>query len=155
MLLINLVFSILQNRPNSQGTEVLKIEVQHGSDRHQILLKGQNKTLTVLDLQNEVEKITSVIVKDQRLYHKSNELNLTPFKTLKELEVENNNSVKLIGEPSQMKYSNYFGRLKVSPPSNSNSTSNLNDSYSQLFSNSEITQRSYNQQFPQQFQYTS
>ena len=72
-----------QKRASKNNTEVLKLEVQHGSDRHSLILRGQNKNLTVLDLQNELEKITSVPIKDQRLYFKSLELSLSPFKTLK------------------------------------------------------------------------
>ena len=70
--------------------EVLKIEVQHGSDRHYLILRGLNKTLTVLDLQNEMERMTAVAVKDQRIFFKSQELHMTPFKTLKECDLENN-----------------------------------------------------------------
>lgn len=95
----------------------MKVEVQHGSDRHQIILRGQNKTLTVLDLQNEMERVTAVPVRDQRVFFKSQELHMTPFKTLKECDLENNNCVKLVGDPSKLRYSNYFGRLNPSMPS--------------------------------------
>ena len=94
--------------------EVLKIEVQHGSDRHYLILRGLNKTLTVLDLQNEMERMTAVSFKDQRIFFKSQELHMTPFKTLKECDLENNNLVKLVGEPSKLRYSNFFGKLNPS-----------------------------------------
>ena len=85
--------------------------MQHGSDRHQMILRGQNKTLTVLDMQNEMERVTAVPVRDQRVFFKSQELHMTPFKTLKECDLENNNIVKMVGDPSKLRYSNYFGRL--------------------------------------------
>ena len=90
---------------------MIKLEVQHGSDRHQIILKGQYKTLTVLDLQNEIERVTAVPVRDQRLFFRAQELHNTPFKTIRECEIENNNMVRLVGEPSKIRYSNYFGRI--------------------------------------------
>ena len=95
---------------------MLKVEVQHGSDRIPVILKGQNKTLTVLDMQNELERITAVPVRDQRIYFRSQELHLYTHKTLRECGLENNNVVKLVGEPSKVRYSNYFGRLNVVPP---------------------------------------
>ena len=127
---------------SNEPSEVLKLEVQHGSDRHIIILKGQNKTLTVFDLQNELERLTAVPVREQRLYFKSQELQSTPYKTLKECDLENNNTVKLVGEPSKVRYSNYFGRLNVANP---------NDPNSQPFgSNPQQQQQQYQQQ--QQFQ---
>ncbi|CAF0880474.1 unnamed protein product [Brachionus calyciflorus] len=99
--------------PGEVPTEIIKIEVQHGSDRHMILLKGQNKNLTVLDLQNELEKVTAVAVRDQKLFFKAQELHTQPFRTLKECELENNSAVKLVGEPSKVRYSNYFGRMAL------------------------------------------
>ena len=52
-------------------------------------------------------------VKDQRLFFKSQELHLTPNKTLRESEIENNCLIKLVGDPSKIRYSNYFGRLNA------------------------------------------
>ena len=96
-----------------KATEVLKIDVQHGSDRHQVILKGHERNVQVQDLQNEIERITAVPVKDQRLFFKSQELHLQPHKTLKECEVENNCLIKMVGDPSKIRYSNYFGRMNV------------------------------------------
>lgn len=119
---------------NEPISEVLKIEVQHGSDRHMIVLKGQNKTLTVLDLQNELEKLTSVPVRDQRLFYKAMEIHTTPFKTLKEYDIENNHLIKLVGEPSKVRYSNYFGRLNVAGgPNNDASAQMLGQQYNPSF----------------------
>ena len=70
----------------------------------------------MLDLQNELERLTAVPVKDQRLYFKSKELNQTPHNTLKECQLENNHVVKLVGEPSKLSYSQYFGRTNVPQP---------------------------------------
>ena len=63
----------------------------------------------MLDLQNEVEKVISVPVKDQRLFYRSQELHITPFKTLKECQIENNSIIRLVGEPKKTRYSNYIG----------------------------------------------
>jgi hypothetical protein len=104
-------------------SEILKIEVQHGSDRHGVILKNSNGLLTVLDLENELEKITSVPAKDQRIYFKSQELDLTPFKNLKECGLVNNSFVKLVGEPSKMRYSNIFGRLNPTTKSSNDTSS--------------------------------
>lgn len=104
------------NRPNNDNVpnEVIKLEIQHGSDRIPVICKGQNgQTLTINDLQQELQKVTSVPIEEQRLYFKSQELQLFPFKTLKESGLENNNTVKLVGDPSKMRYSNYFGRINA------------------------------------------
>ena len=110
---------------------MLKIEVQHGSDRHPIILKGQNKTLNVLDLQNEIEKITSVPVDKQRIYFKAKELNTTPLNTLKECQLENNHVVKLVGEPSKVAHSKYFGRVN-NPQSDNQNVPDFQKQYSNL-----------------------
>lgn len=136
--------------PAEGPTEVLKIEVQHGSDRHYVMLKGQNKNLTVLDLQNELEKITAVPVREQRLYFRSQELSSSPFKTLKECELENNNLVKLVGEPSKVRYSNYFGRL-VPPTLNNNNPNGVNGTQFDLNQNN-FPQQPYQPSFQQQQQ---
>jgi len=96
---------------SDKPTEVLKIDVCHGSDRHQLILKGQNKNITVEDLMQELEKVTAVPIKEQRLFFKAQELHLIPNKTLKECDIENNTSVKMVGDPSKMRYQNYFGRM--------------------------------------------
>lgn len=93
------------------STEVIKLEVQHGSDRHQILMKSVNRNVTIQDLQNELEKVTTVPLRDQRLFFKAQELNQTPFKTLKEYDIDNNSVIKLVGDPAKWKYQNYFGRV--------------------------------------------
>ena len=57
--------------------------------------------------------MTAVPVRDQRLFYKSQELHLQPGKTLRDCEVENNALIKMVGDPSKVRYSNYFGRLNV------------------------------------------
>lgn len=95
------------------GSEIIKIEIQHGSDRHQIILRGQNHRLTVSDLQKELEIKSFVPVETQRIYFRSQELNLTPYKLLKDFDIKNNNVIRLVGEPSKMLYSNfYFGNVE-------------------------------------------
>ena len=123
-------------RPITNG-KILKIEVEHGSDRHQIILTEKDKQLTVLDMQNEIEKITAVSVKDQRLFHKSHEVSQTPFKTLQECELENNSTIKLVGEPNRLRYANFFGQPRQ----------NVDQSGQQL---NAFPQRNFNQTRPQQ-----
>lgn len=143
----------LSNRFSGENSsEILKIEVQHGSDRHMILLRGENKNLTVLDLQNELEKLTSVPVRDQKLFFKSQELNTMPFRTLKECELENNNLVKLVGEPSKVRYSNYFGRLALPAQNNAQNSQNLpNQHQQQNFGQQQINQPNMNQGYQPSF----
>ncbi len=146
------MLKIFYFRPDGLTSEVLKLEVQHGSDRHPLILKGANKTLTVLDLQNELEKMTAVPVKDQRLFFRSQELHLTPFKTLKDCDLENNNVVKLVGDPAKLRYSNYFGKLNVSgfKPDPSLLNQQYNPSFSQQ--NNQMQQPIYNPQMNNQQQ---
>ena len=54
-------------------------------------------------------------VREQRLFFRSQELHLTPNRTLKDCEVENNCIIKMVGDPSKIRYSNYFGRLQNNP----------------------------------------
>ncbi len=72
---------------------MLKLEVQQGSDRHCVILKGSQPI--ILDLQSEIERITRVPIAEQRLFFKSQQLHLQPHKLLKDFELENNNVVKL------------------------------------------------------------
>ncbi len=133
---------------NEAPSEVIKVEVQHGSDRHQVILKGQQKTVIVQDLQNELERITAVPVKDQRLFFKSQELHNTPYKTLKECELENNHVVKLVGEPSKLRYSNYFGRLMPVVNNNTNNNYNQQMPNNQNYNNNQYQQQAQYQQYP-------
>jgi hypothetical protein len=96
------------------STEVIKITVQHGSDAHSLILKGLTKNVTVVDLQTELERITTVPMREQRLFFKAQELNTAPYKTLKEFDIENNSVVKMVGDPAKWKYQNYFGRVNPS-----------------------------------------
>lgn len=99
----------MQPRWPGQNSKTVKIEIEHGSDRHSVMLYENERPLTVLDLQNEMEKITHVSVKDQRIFFKSQEISQNPFMSLSECELENNSSVKLIGEPSaSTKFTNIF-----------------------------------------------
>lgn len=91
------------------GGKIIKIEAAHGSDYHNIMLYETDKPLTVFDLQKELEKLSFVNVKDQRIFHRSHEVSKNPYMTLRDCEIENNSVVKLIGEPdSKVKYQNFF-----------------------------------------------
>ena len=110
-------------------------------------MRDENKTLNVLDLQNELERRTAVPVKEQRLYFKAQELHMTPFKTLKDIGLVTNNLVKLVGEPSKVRYSNIFGRLNPPAPVKE---PNTDPSLHQFFKNIDFQQNSaaaYNPSF--------
>jgi hypothetical protein len=87
----------------------LKLFVQHGSDIHTIELKYKinEQQLIVADLQVEVEKATLVPINGQRIFFKHRELQKEPHETLKEFEIEQNVTVKLVGVPKKNVYQNY------------------------------------------------
>lgn len=98
------------NPPRWNGApKTVKIEIEHGSDRHQLMMYEFDTPLTVQDLATEVEKITYVPVNQQRLFHKSHEISRNHGMTLTTCEIENNSVVKLIGDPNpNAKYNNFF-----------------------------------------------
>lgn len=89
--------------------KTVKVEVEHGSDRHQVIMYEYDKPLTVLDMENELERMIHVPVKDQRIFFKSKEISQNPFMTLFDCEIENNSTVKLVGDANPaVKYANFF-----------------------------------------------
>ena len=52
----------------------------------------------------ELQRITTVPVYNQKLYYRGLELHLMKERSLRELAVDNNAQVRLIGEPTRTKY---------------------------------------------------
>ena len=106
---------------NGNYPEVVKLEVFHGeqrsninitqsmilyfkgSDRHLLLLRSINN-LRITDLMDELNRITTVPVHQQKLYFRGQELHSMKERTLKELGVDNNSQIRMIGEPTKQRY---------------------------------------------------
>lgn len=88
---------------SNNGQEVLKMEVFHGSDRHVLILRSTTN-VRISDLMEELQRITTVPTFQQRLYYRGLELHLMKDRTLRELGLDNNAQVRLIGEPTQIRY---------------------------------------------------
>jgi hypothetical protein len=93
------------NDPTQNGAnqEVLKIEVFHGSDRHVLILRSANN-LRIIDLMEELQRITTVPVQNQKLYFRGQELQGMKDRTLRDAGIDNNAQVRLIGEPIKPRY---------------------------------------------------
>ncbi|CAF0789318.1 unnamed protein product, partial [Didymodactylos carnosus] len=91
------------NMSNGTNKEVLKVEVFHGSDRHVLILSSAHN-LRIYDLMDELQRITNVPVKEQKLYFRGQELQLFPERSLKEANIDNNAQIRLIGDPSKTRY---------------------------------------------------
>jgi hypothetical protein len=105
---------------SGQGQEVMKLEVFHGmlsksplrsrmiihyigSDRHVLLLRSINN-IRVGDLMEELQNITTVPVQTQRLYYRGQALQSMKEHSLREVGLDNNSQVRLIGEPTRSRY---------------------------------------------------
>lgn len=74
-----------------------------GSDRHVLLLRSANN-IRISDLMEELQRITTVPVQGQKLYYRGQELQLMRERTLRDLGVDNNAQVRLIGDPIKPRY---------------------------------------------------
>jgi hypothetical protein len=74
-----------------------------GSDRHVLILRSANN-IRIMDLMEELQRITTVPVQNQKLYYRGQELQLMKDRTLRDLGIENNAQVRLIGDPIKQKY---------------------------------------------------
>lgn len=86
--------------PHSQAQThlyMLKLEVSHGSDRHQISLY-KNEEPIVLDLMEELEKKTRVPKSYQQLVFKGQKLNLNPQGVLTKYGLFSGSRLMLVGE---------------------------------------------------------
>ena len=111
---------------NGGNQEVLKLEIFHGkifslkenfkiylvnsfffsskgSDRHVLILRSSNN-LRIIDLMEELQRITTIPVQTQKLYYRGQELQLNKERTLRDFGIENNAQVRLIGDPMKPKY---------------------------------------------------
>jgi hypothetical protein len=88
---------------NGGNQDVLKIEVFHGSDRHVLILRSTNN-LRIVDLMEELQRITSVPVQNQKLYFRGQELQNFKDRTLRDCGIDNNAQVRLIGDPTKARY---------------------------------------------------
>jgi hypothetical protein len=107
---------------NNANQEVLKIEVFHGekffsfrsiifnpclslpgSDRHVLILRSTNN-LRIVDLMEELQRITTVPIQNQKLYFRGQELQQGKDRTLREAGIDNNAQVRLIGDPTKARY---------------------------------------------------
>ncbi|CAM4857765.1 unnamed protein product [Rotaria socialis] len=88
---------------NTGSHDVLKIEVFHGSDRHVLILRSPNN-LRVMDLMEELQRITTVPVYTQKIYYRGQELQTMRERTLRDVGIDNNAQVRLIGDPVKPRY---------------------------------------------------
>ncbi|CAF3820505.1 unnamed protein product [Rotaria sordida] len=92
-----------ETMPNAGNQEVLKIEVFHGSDRHVLILRSVNN-VRIMDLMEELQRITTIPIQNQKLYYRGQELNLMRERSLRDVGIDNNAQVRLIGEPIKTRY---------------------------------------------------
>jgi hypothetical protein len=76
---------------------ILKVEVAHGSDRHDISLFKANLP-TVFDLMEELEKKTRVPKSHQQIIYKGQKLSQNPTQPLSKFGIFNGNRILLVGE---------------------------------------------------------
>ncbi len=74
-----------------------------GSDRHVLILRSANN-LRIIDLMEELQRITSVPVQNQKLYFRGQELQQAKDRTLRDVGIDNNAQVRLIGDPTKARY---------------------------------------------------
>ena len=74
-----------------------------GSDRHILILRSTNN-LRIGDLMEELQRITTVPVQNQKLFFRGQELQNMKDRTLREAGIDNNAQVRLIGDPSRARY---------------------------------------------------
>jgi len=53
---------------------------------------------------NELERITTVPIQNQKLFYRGQELQLMKERTLRDVGIDNNAQVRLIGEPTKRRY---------------------------------------------------
>ena len=108
---------------NNGSQDVLKIEVFHGragldsflrdrpidawsfqgSDRHVLILRSVNN-LRLVDLMEELQRITSVPVQSQKLFFRGKELQHMKERSLRDAGIDNNAQIRLIGDSNKPRY---------------------------------------------------
>ncbi len=92
-------------RIGTNPDEILKIYLQHGSDRQELMFKREYR---VADLQNEISRLFFIPIENQRIFYRSHELGATPNRTLKEYDMENNALIRVTGAAVHNKYVHYL-----------------------------------------------
>lgn len=57
-----------------------------------------------MDLMEELQRITTVPIHVQKLFYRGQELQLARDRTLREVGIDNNAQVRLIGDPTKARY---------------------------------------------------
>ncbi|CAF1579535.1 unnamed protein product [Adineta ricciae] len=83
--------------------DVMKLEVFHGSDRHVMILRSSDN-IRITDLMEELQNITTIPVQSQKLYYRGQELQTMKERTLRDVGLDNNSQVRLIGDPLKSRY---------------------------------------------------
>lgn len=74
-----------------------------GSDRHVLILRRKNN-IRITDLMDELQRITTVPKENQKLFYRGQELQLMKERTIRDIGIDNNAQVRLIGEPLKRRY---------------------------------------------------
>ena len=74
-----------------------------GTDRHVMILRSSNN-IRIIDLMEELQNITTVPVQNQKLYYRGQELQTMKERTLRDVGLDNNSQVRLIGDPLKSRY---------------------------------------------------
>lgn len=69
-----------------------------------MLILRSSHNLRIMDLMDELERITSVPVPRQKLYFRGQELQILKDRTLRDAGIDNNAQVRLIGDPTKPRY---------------------------------------------------
>lgn len=81
----------------------LSLSFHQGSDRHVLILRSTSN-LRIADLMEELQRITTVSVANQKLYFRGQELQQMRERTLRDAGIDNNAQVRLIGDPMKTRY---------------------------------------------------
>lgn len=81
----------------------LSLSLHQGSDRHVLILRSTSN-LRIADLMEELQRITTVSVANQKLYFRGQELQQMRERTLRDAGIDNNAQVRLIGDPMKTRY---------------------------------------------------
>ena len=74
-----------------------------GSDRHVLILRSVNN-LRLVDLMEELQRITSVPVQSQKLFFRGKELQHMKDRSLRDAGIDNNAQIRLIGDSNKPRY---------------------------------------------------
>ena len=68
------------------------------------MILRSSDNIRIIDLMEELQNITTVPVKNQRLYYRGQELQTMKERTLRDVGLDNNSQVRLIGDPLKSRY---------------------------------------------------